>query len=64
MVCRARMVVPAKAGTHGTVAWNYQNAGAPAAVGNEIGGLRLLLLEDGLDHRWVGDSAASGGRFP
>jgi hypothetical protein len=54
MVYRARMVVPAKAGTHGTVAWNYQNAGAPAAVGNEIGGLGLLLLEDGLDHRWVG----------
>src|SRR6202035_1310828 len=28
----------------------YQNAGAPAAFGNEISSLGLLLLEDGLDH--------------
>jgi len=42
------MVVPAKAGTHGTVAWNYQNAGAPAAVGNEIGGCsRMVWITDG-----------------
>jgi hypothetical protein len=41
MVYRAAHGRPGKSRAHGTVAWNYQNTAAPAAVGNEIGGLGL-----------------------